>query len=102
MEIIHEQLQRMEYIGRLYRKYMNNPCLHANCEDTRNNALLYGEFMFDIAHIMHVLPTVYADIIRSEYLIEKHWKSLANGRCERVDSHLKNMAVKAFFHCLYN
>ncbi|MEG0526446.1 MAG: hypothetical protein RR531_02935 [Longicatena sp.] len=91
----------MKYLGRLYQKYeettsMKNPQVME--QDVSYNAL---EFRIDMDRILCELPEIYAEIIRNDFLCLNDSDWWKNKYDEKTHEQLKNIAVEAFFHCLY-
>lgn len=96
-----DEIVMLKYLGRMYRKYMN----HASCrmeEVAEDEGAYYSEeFMIDMSRILRELPMMYAEIIRRDFLLDNEQDWWQNKYNADTYKQLKNMAVKAFFHCLY-
>lgn len=98
---MEDEINMMSYLGRLYRKYAQKAS--SVVEEVQEGTCQYysEEFMVDIHRILRELPDVYVEIIQNDFLSVSDALWWQNKYDEMTYRRLKNMAVKAFFHCLY-
>ena len=91
----------MKYLGKLYQKY-DDVELPSSMQIQENEESYYKtEFIIDMNRILKELPEIYAEIIKNDFLCSKDeewWKKKYD---KMTHEQLKNIAVEAFFHCLY-
>lgn len=100
-KIKNNEIICMNYLGKLYRKsFQYEQELVGEIQE--GSTPYYGdEFLIDMNRILKELPEVLREIIKNDFLVINNVNWWQNKYDKHTYEELKNIAVKAFFHCLY-
>lgn len=97
----HNNIVCMNYLGELYQKYEHVD--KTRVMEIQDECTMYhsNEFCMDMERILNELPEVFKEIIKNDFLMVENLNWWQNKYDKQTYQELKNMAVRAFFHCLY-